>query len=94
MLYARYGEQLRQAPVPEGVGLLAYAVPLGALFAGGVVLWIFFARVRASQRRVVEDRIAAGASQRRVVVDRIAAPVTPDAELARQLDAELDANPR
>ena len=47
-LYARFGDQLRQAPRAEGVGIVAYAVPAVALLVGGVVLVMLLTRRRAS----------------------------------------------
>lgn len=43
-LYARFGEILRAAPKPEGVGLLSYGLPLLALLAGGAVVATFLRR--------------------------------------------------
>ena len=42
-LIARYGEVMRPAPKPEGIGLTAYLVPV-LVFAGGGVLIGFFLR--------------------------------------------------
>ncbi len=47
-LYARFGDQLRQAPRAEGVGIVAYAVPAAAFLVGGIVLVTLLTRRRAS----------------------------------------------
>jgi cytochrome c-type biogenesis protein CcmH/NrfF len=39
-----FGDQLRQAPRAEGMGLVAYAVPAVFLLAGGVLLVAFLRR--------------------------------------------------
>lgn len=43
-LYERYGEVLRAAPLAEGFGLTAYAFPVIAFLAGGVVVAVFLRR--------------------------------------------------
>jgi cytochrome c-type biogenesis protein CcmH len=45
-LFAQWGDQLRQAPRPEGVGLVAYLVPAAFLVAGGALLALFLRRQR------------------------------------------------
>jgi cytochrome c-type biogenesis protein CcmH/NrfF len=45
-LFRSFGDQLRQAPRAEGIGLLAYAVPGVFLLAGGVLLAAFLRRSR------------------------------------------------
>ena len=50
-LYERYGEVLRAAPLAEGFGLTAYAFPVIAFLAGGVVVAVFLRR----QTRAVAD---------------------------------------
>jgi cytochrome c-type biogenesis protein CcmH/NrfF len=43
-LLRSFGDQLRQAPRAEGIGLVAYAVPAAFLLAGGVLLVAFLRR--------------------------------------------------
>jgi len=43
-LVRSFGDQLRQAPRAEGMGLVAYAVPAVFLLAGGVLLVAFLRR--------------------------------------------------
>ena len=43
-LYERYGEVLRSAPLAEGFGVTAYAFPVIAFLAGGVVVAVFLRR--------------------------------------------------
>jgi cytochrome c-type biogenesis protein CcmH/NrfF len=47
-LFRSFGDQLRQAPRAEGIGLLAYAVPAVFQLAGGVLLAAFLRRSRGS----------------------------------------------
>ena len=63
-LIARYGEVMRPAPKPEGIGLTAYLVPV-LVFAGGGLLIGFFLR-----RQTREAQQASAASQ----------PVDPELE--------------
>lgn len=67
-LFRAWGDELRQAPRPEGVGLAAYVVPALLFAAGGGVLAFFWRR----QRRRAEAETAAA---------RLA-PVDPDLERA------------
>jgi cytochrome c-type biogenesis protein CcmH/NrfF len=43
-LYERFGEVLRSAPLAEGFGVTAYAFPVIAFLAGGVVVAVFLRR--------------------------------------------------
>jgi cytochrome c-type biogenesis protein CcmH/NrfF len=43
-LYERFGEVLRSAPLAEGFGVTAYAFPVIAFLAGGVVVVVFLRR--------------------------------------------------
>jgi len=40
-LLAEFGEEIRQAPQASGIGLAAYAVPLLAFLAGGLLVGLF-----------------------------------------------------
>ncbi|MCP3984013.1 MAG: hypothetical protein GY723_06470 [bacterium] len=46
-LYGRFGEQLRQAPKAEGVGLVAYAIPLVVFALGGLLVTLFLRRANS-----------------------------------------------
>jgi len=81
LLYERFGDQLRQAPRAEGVGLLAYAIPAGLTLVGALVVGLFFAHVRRTR---AADPGGGAAGPRPAP-----APRELDPELARQVDAEL-----
>jgi cytochrome c-type biogenesis protein CcmH/NrfF len=74
-LFRVFGDQLRQTPRAEGVGLVAYAIPAVAfVLGGGLVAW-FLRRQRAG--RAATER-------------RPAPPLAPvDPELERKVDEEL-----
>jgi cytochrome c-type biogenesis protein CcmH len=74
-LLQSFGDQLRQAPRAEGVGLVAYVVPAVLVAAGAALLGLFLRR--QSQRAVP----AAGAG--------VAPAPARDPELERRLDEEL-----
>lgn len=73
-LLQSFGEQIRQAPRAEGVGLVAYVVPVLLVAAGAALLALFLRR----QSR------GAGAA-----VPAAAGPPARDPELERRLDEEL-----
>lgn len=81
LLYERFGDQLRQAPRAEGVGLLAYVIPAGLTAVGALVVALFFAHVRRGRARTGEGPAAEPTSGKAF-----------DSELARQVDAELAAD--
>jgi cytochrome c-type biogenesis protein CcmH len=74
-LLESFGDQLRQAPRPEGVGLVAYVVPALLVVAGGGLLALF---LRRQAQRAAPAAAAAGG-----------AAVARDPELERRLDEEL-----
>lgn len=76
-LYERFGEVLRAAPKAEGVGLAAYAVPAGAVVAGGLLL-LWFLRRQTARPDDEAPRAAAPA----------AGPAL-DPELERRIDEDL-----
>ncbi len=78
-LYAQFGDQLRQSPKAEGVGLIAYAIPALAFALGGALVVFFLRRNRAG---------TAGAA---VAGSGAAAGRPDDAELERMLDEEIGA---
>ncbi len=74
-LFLQYGDQLLQAPRPEGFGLLAYALPAAGLLIGFALM----ARTLAGARRRRAGAGASPASQGAVV----------DPEIKRLLNAEI-----
>lgn len=73
-LFQVFGEQLRQAPKAEGMGLVAYLVPGAVFAAGGLLVFLFLRRQRAG---------LAGA-------EAVPAPAAPaDPELERLVEEEL-----
>jgi cytochrome c-type biogenesis protein CcmH/NrfF len=75
-LFARFGDTLRQAPRAEGVGLVAYVIPVVLTLLGGVLVAVFFRHVRARREDEADDLPPAPAL---------------DPELVREVDAELAA---
>lgn len=75
ILFERWGDELRQAPRPEGVGLAAYLIPAAAFVAGGGVLALFWRRQR---RRAAAEGASAPAPLAAV-----------DPELERTLEEEM-----
>ncbi len=47
-LYEQFGDQLRQSPKAEGVGLVAYAIPIVVFLGGGLLVAVFLQRARAA----------------------------------------------
>ena len=82
-LLARFGDQLLQAPRPEGAGLFAYAIPLGIFLLGavGVGLMLF----RRSAGAAGGETSAASPTAPRPAT----APGGSDAELERAIDLEI-----
>jgi len=81
-LFETWGDSLRQAPKPEGVGLVAYAIPAIVLLVGGGIVSI------ALRRRSTSE--AAGSSPTEPDAEGPApAGHAPDPELDRLLDDEL-----
>lgn len=74
-LYGEWGDTLRQAPRAEGVGLVAYLIPVAVILAGAVLVAVFL------RRQVATSPLPAEAAAPHL------APV--DADLERQLDEEL-----
>jgi cytochrome c-type biogenesis protein CcmH/NrfF len=73
-LFSRYGEIMRPAPRPEGIGLTAYVIPALAFAGGGALVGVFL--MRQTRRRQSAEPAAA-------------APAPPDPELERLVDQEL-----
>lgn len=59
-LYGQFGEQLRQAPKAEGMGLVAYAVPIGVFVAGGLLVVLFLRRARSGRLEVASAAASPG----------------------------------
>jgi len=76
-LYAAWGDELRQAPRAEGLGLLAYGIPLVAGLLGAAVVVVFL------RRQVGQDP---GSPEQE---PPMAQPAEPAAELESLVDAEL-----
>jgi len=56
-LLERYGDVLRPAPLPTGFGITAYAFPLIAFLAGGVLVAVFLLRqTRSAAKTTPVDR--------------------------------------
>ena len=75
-LFARWGDQLRQSPRAEGVGLVAYVVPALAVLVGAAIV-AFFLRRQAAARPAAAPPAAPAAGV--------------DPELERLIDQELEA---
>lgn len=52
-LLGRFGEGLLQRPRARGFGLTAYAMPVAGVFAGAVLLFVFFRRQAARSKGAV-----------------------------------------
>jgi cytochrome c-type biogenesis protein CcmH/NrfF len=76
-LYEAWGDELRQAPRAEGIGLLAYGIPLVAGLLGAAVVVVFM-------RRQVGQAPALPPAE-----PAVAQPAEPTGELERLVDAEL-----
>lgn len=61
LLFARFGDGLRQSPRAQGVGLVAYGVPVLLFVAGGALVVLFLRRQRPAR--------ASAAASRPVVLD-------------------------
>lgn len=86
LLYARFGDQLRSAPKPEGWGLTAYVIPILFLALGLPVVYVILRRMARSRTGSVPPG--------RVPHEPAPSPAAPppavdDDELARRIDAEL-----
>jgi len=74
-LLGAFGDKIRQAPRPEGVGLVAYVVPALLVVGGALLLWLFLRRQAGAPPPAPST------------VD----PVARDPDLERRLDEELRA---
>jgi len=74
-LYEQFGDILRSAPRPSGVGITAYLIPLLAFLGGGALVAVFLRR--QSDRQAVASAPA------------IARGPAPDAESLRRVDEQL-----
>jgi len=73
-LYEVWGDQLRHSPRPQGIGILAYAVPGAAILLGGAIALGF---LRRQSRRGGDGGRAE------------AAPAPDESELAALVDREI-----
>ena len=81
-LLARFGDQLLQAPRPEGVGLLAYAIPLAVFGLGAVLVALILSRRGRAGARETTAAVAPALST-------AGSPRTADADLERVIDLEI-----
>jgi cytochrome c-type biogenesis protein CcmH/NrfF len=66
-LFRVFGDQLRQAPKAEGMGLVAYLIPAAVFAAGGVLVFFFLRR----QRSLLADAEPAPAAPRDPELERL-----------------------
>ena len=78
-LFEQFGDGLLQAPRAEGVGLVAYAIPVGGALAGAALV------VAVIRRR----RLAGTAAAPAEAAPRAGAAASDD-ELEREIDREID----
>lgn len=84
-LYGRYGNKMRPTPKAEGIGLTAYALPIGAFLGGGLLVTLVLRRLTSGGGA---SKPAASATPRAAAAG--AASASPeDAELLRIVDEEL-----
>jgi len=83
-LYERYGNKIRPTPKAEGIGLTAYALPIGFFLGGGGLVALVLRRITGSRGGRGEAGEAAGG-------DAQPAPASPatDRDLERIVDEEL-----
>ena len=84
-LLARFGDQLLQAPRPEGAGLFAYAIPLAVFLLGAAFVGMMLFR-RGEDPAAVSS---GGTSQAATSQRPAAAGVGADADLERAIDLEI-----
>jgi len=80
-LYSQFGEALRQAPKAEGVGVIAYVIPMAVFGLGGLLVAFLLARKSGGA--------AAGSSAAGGAPLQASGPAISDEELERELDEEL-----
>jgi cytochrome c-type biogenesis protein CcmH/NrfF len=80
-LYARWGDALRQTPRAEGVGLVAYAVPVVVVLSGAGLLWLFLGRRRPREESSAQAPSSASAPS--------PGALPADADLEARLEREL-----
>jgi cytochrome c-type biogenesis protein CcmH/NrfF len=76
-LYEAWGDELRQAPRAEGIGLLAYGIPLVAGLLGAGIVVVFLRRQVSRDPAPLQQE------------PPTALPPEPAGELERLVDAEL-----
>jgi cytochrome c-type biogenesis protein CcmH/NrfF len=71
-LYERFGEVLRSAPLAEGFGVTAYAFPVIAFLAGGVVVAVFLRRQTRVAAKPAPAALASDPELERVIDQELA----------------------
>ncbi len=82
-LLARWGDQLLQAPRPEGLGLLAYAIPIGATLLGAGLVAVVILRRR-------DPPAAELAPSSPAPSPAVLTAGTADDDLGRVIDSEIE----
>ena len=80
-VFARFGDGIRPLPRAEGIGVTAYALPIGAFLVGGGIVFVVLRRLTGGGE--------AGGSSEAPSGPRGGAASTSDDELARIVDEEL-----
>lgn len=70
-LLERYGDVLRAAPLPTGFGIAAYAFPLIAFLAGGVLVVVFLRRQTRSGAKAARVTIPMDPDLERVIDEEL-----------------------
>jgi cytochrome c-type biogenesis protein CcmH len=68
-LLERYGEQILSAPRARGIGITAYAIPVGVFVAGGGLVWLFLRRQTREARSEPRARAASLSPELERLVD-------------------------
>ena len=71
-LFERYGDVLRPAPRPQGFGLMAYAIPVGAFAGGGLLVFVFLRRQTRRVDPVAQEPVLLDPELARIVDREIA----------------------
>ena len=77
-LIGQFGEALRQSPKAEGVGVIAYVIPMVVFAAGGLLVAVLLSRKREEIAPMSGGLAEVGTG-----------PAISDEELERELDEEL-----
>ncbi len=80
-LYGQFGEALRQSPKAEGVGVIAYVIPMAVFGVGGLLVAFLLSRKGGGP-----PPGTGGTSEKPL---QASGPAISDEELERELDEEL-----